>query len=143
MHEATPRVLALEMSAVPDLEYTALKALTEAEQKLRDAGTTVWLVALNPQVRAVIERSPLGTALGPGRVFPKMRLAVDAYCSPGEVVADGDGVKSAPMVVYAPRLIDTRSDWRRVSALEKVEPTREFFCRSRFCCPATVVRPPV
>ncbi len=81
VHDATPRVLALEMSAVPDLEYTALKALTEADQKLRDAGTTLWLVALNPEVRAVIERSPLGTALGPGRVFPTMRLAVEAYCS--------------------------------------------------------------
>jgi hypothetical protein len=38
-------------------------------------------VALNPEVRAVIERSPLGTALGTGRVFPTMRLAVEAYCS--------------------------------------------------------------
>ena len=79
VHDATPRVLALDMSAVPDLEYTALKALTEADQKLRDAGTTLWLVALNPEVRAVIERSPLGTALGPDRVFLKMRLAVEAY----------------------------------------------------------------
>ena len=79
VHEAAPRVLAFEMSAVPDLEYTALKGLTDADHKLRDAGTTLWLVALNPEVRAVIERSPLGTALGPGRVFPTMRLAVEAY----------------------------------------------------------------
>ena len=28
VHDASPRVLALDMSAVPDLEYTALKALT-------------------------------------------------------------------------------------------------------------------
>ena len=53
--------------------------MTEADQKLRDAGVTLWLVALNPEVRAVIERSPLGTALGPDRVFLKMRLAVEAY----------------------------------------------------------------
>ena len=81
MHEAAPRVLAFEMSAVPDLEYTALKALTEADRKLADAGTTLWLVALNPNVQAVVERSPLGPALGPDRIFPAMRLAVDAYCS--------------------------------------------------------------
>ena len=81
VRDAAPRVLAIDMSAVPDLEYTALKALTEADQKLRDAGTTLWLVALNPEVRAVIERSALGTALGPARVFPRMRLAVEAYCT--------------------------------------------------------------
>ena len=63
------------------LEYTALKALTEADRKLADAGTTLWLVALNPNVQAVVERSPLGPALGPDRIFPAKRLAVDAYCS--------------------------------------------------------------
>ena len=69
VHEVNPRILALEMSAVPDLEYTALKALTAAEQKLREAGTTIWLVALNPRVRDVIDRAPLGKTLGGDRIF--------------------------------------------------------------------------
>ena len=81
VHEANPRVLALEMSAVPDLEYTALKALTAAEQKLREAGTTVWLVALNPRVRDVIDRAPLGKTLGCDRIFPTLGHALETYQS--------------------------------------------------------------
>jgi MFS superfamily sulfate permease-like transporter len=79
VHEVNPRILALEMSAVPDLEYTALKALTAAEQKLREAGTTVWLVALNPRVRDVIARAPLGKTLGSDRIFPTLGHALETY----------------------------------------------------------------
>ena len=46
-----------------DLEYSALKMLIEAEQRQREAGVTLWLVGLNPQVYAVIQRSPLGPIL--------------------------------------------------------------------------------
>jgi MFS superfamily sulfate permease-like transporter len=81
VHEANPRILALEMGAVPDLEYTALKALTAAEQKLREAGTTVWLVALNPRVRDVIDRAPLGKTLGRDRIFPTLGHALETYQS--------------------------------------------------------------
>src|SRR5215510_6684284 len=79
VHETNPRILALEMSAVPDLEYTALKALTAAEEKLREAGTTVWLVALNPRVRDVITRAPLGKTLGGDRIFPTLGHALETY----------------------------------------------------------------
>ena len=44
---------------VPELEYTALRMLTDGEEKLREAGTVLWLVALNPEVLKVIQRSPL------------------------------------------------------------------------------------
>jgi high affinity sulfate transporter 1 len=81
VNEFKPRVLALEMSAVPDLEYTALMALIQAERKLKDAGTELWLVALNPLVRGMVERSPLGAVLGAGRIQPAMRQAVDAFTS--------------------------------------------------------------
>lgn len=37
VNEYRPRVLVLDCSAMPDLEYTALKMLTEAEVKLREA----------------------------------------------------------------------------------------------------------
>jgi MFS superfamily sulfate permease-like transporter len=79
IHEARPRVIALEMSAVLDLEYTALQALTDAERKLRSAGVALWLVALNPRVRDAIDRAPLGTALGDDRIFPSSAHAVEAY----------------------------------------------------------------
>jgi SulP family sulfate permease len=79
LHEARPRVVVLEMSAVPDLEYTALEALTAAEHKLSAAGTALWLVALNPGVQELIERAPLGNVLGRHRIFPTLSHAVDAY----------------------------------------------------------------
>src|SRR5262249_54085182 len=48
--EAKPSVVAMDLSAVPDIEYTALKALMEAEKRQRARGVHVWLVGLNPGV---------------------------------------------------------------------------------------------
>src|SRR5688572_2047143 len=45
-----PRVLALDMSRVPDLEYSALEALMEGETRATESGSVVWLVGLNPGV---------------------------------------------------------------------------------------------
>jgi MFS superfamily sulfate permease-like transporter len=77
--EARPRVLLLDGRALIDLEYTALKMLTEAEQKLRGAGTELWLAGLTPAVFEMIERSPLGETLGRGRMFLNLQSAVDKY----------------------------------------------------------------
>ena len=64
MHEAAPKVVVLDCSAVIDIEYTALKMLREGEERLRKAGMELWLAALNPEVLRVIERAPLGRRLG-------------------------------------------------------------------------------
>src|SRR6516162_8280170 len=45
---ANPRVVVLDMSAVFDVEYTALKMLTAAERKARDDGRILCLTGLNP-----------------------------------------------------------------------------------------------
>ena len=58
------KVVILECSAIPDFEYTALQALTKAEEKLRERGITLWLTALNPEALKVVLRSPLGKTLG-------------------------------------------------------------------------------
>jgi high affinity sulfate transporter 1 len=73
------RVVVLECSAIPDIEYTALEMLAEGERKLREHGVTLWLSTLNPAVADVIRRTPLGATLGAGRVFPNLRIAVDAF----------------------------------------------------------------
>src|SRR5262249_1179046 len=52
-----PQVLALDMSRTPDLEYSALQALIEYEQRLTTAGTVVWIVDLNPAVLEVVRNS--------------------------------------------------------------------------------------
>jgi sulfate permease, SulP family len=77
--EARPRVIVLECSAIPDIEYTALTMLIEAEQKLRERGIFLWLAALNPEALRVIERSPLGAALGHERMFFTLRQALEAW----------------------------------------------------------------
>ena len=79
IREAQPRVLVLDCSAIPDIEYTALKLLTDAEEKLKEAGTTLWLAALNPRAFEVVKRSPLGRILGDERMFFNVWQAVEAY----------------------------------------------------------------
>ena len=74
-----PQVLLIDCSAVPDLEYTALKMLIEAEKRQRDRGVTVWLVGLNPEVLSVIRKSPLGEILGRERMHFSLEMAVAKY----------------------------------------------------------------
>jgi MFS superfamily sulfate permease-like transporter len=82
IHAAQPRVLVLECSAIPDFEYTALKALTAFEQRLSEDGITLWLAGLNPEPKKVIARSPLGRTLGSDRMFANLAQAVERYLWP-------------------------------------------------------------
>ncbi len=79
MNEAAPKVVVLDCSAVSDIEYTALKMLSEGEERLRKAGMELWLAALNPEVLRIVQRAPLGRVLGRERMFFNLRQAVDAY----------------------------------------------------------------
>ena len=76
---ARPSVVLLDCSAVTDIEYTAVKMLTEANQTLRREGIAVWLAALNPGARAVVQRSSLAAALGRDRMFFNAEVAVQRY----------------------------------------------------------------
>jgi sulfate permease, SulP family len=77
--EAKPRVIALDLSGVPDIEYTALKMLTEAEKRQRERGVMLWLVGLNPEVLRVIQNSELGETLGRERMFFNLERAVETF----------------------------------------------------------------
>jgi sulfate permease, SulP family len=79
IEKAKPRVVALHLRSVPDIEYTALKTLIEAEKRLREQGISVWLVGLNPEVLSVIQRSPLGKILGREGMHFSLELAVEKY----------------------------------------------------------------
>jgi high affinity sulfate transporter 1 len=79
VEQTRPTVVALDMRAVFDLEYTALKMLTEAEERCRKVGIAVWLVGLSPDVFAVVENAPLGKALGHRRMFLNLEQAVTAW----------------------------------------------------------------
>lgn len=74
-----PKVVVFDCSAVPDLEYTALKRLAESEAKLTDSGVSLWLAGLNPEPLALVQNSALGRTLGRERMHFNVARAVEAY----------------------------------------------------------------
>lgn len=79
IHEIRPKVLVIDCGAIPDFEYTALKAMSGFEQKLKDEGITLWLADLNPEPFGEIERAPLGKTLGHRRMFFNLQVAVEKF----------------------------------------------------------------
>jgi high affinity sulfate transporter 1 len=76
---AKPEVAVLDCSALTDLEYTALKMLIEAEERLRDQNVTMWLAGLNPEVLEMVNRSGLGERLGRERMCFNLEVAVERF----------------------------------------------------------------
>jgi sulfate permease, SulP family len=74
-----PRVVALDMSRVPDLEYSALQALMEGEKRLTERGLVVWLVGLNPSVLETVRHAGLADRLGRERMLFNARAAIERY----------------------------------------------------------------
>ena len=79
IEQAKPSVVLLDCRAVLDIEYTALKVLTEAEERLRGQGVELWLAGCNPEVLAVVRKSKLGERLGSERMFFNVAGAVQRY----------------------------------------------------------------
>ena len=71
-----PRVVALDLSRVPDIEYSALQMLQEGARR---TDVTVWLVGLNPGVLDMVRRAGLDQALGPERLLFNARAAIARY----------------------------------------------------------------
>jgi len=74
-----PRVLALDLSRVPDLEYSALQMLLEGEKRWTDSGLIVWLAALNPGVLEAARHAGLDQRLGRERLLFNAREAIERY----------------------------------------------------------------
>ena len=74
-----PRVLALDMSRVPDIEYSALQALMEGEARMTERGVAVWLVGLNPGVLEVVHKAGLDQRFGRERMLFNARAAIERY----------------------------------------------------------------
>lgn len=79
IEQTKPSILVLDCSSVIDIEYTALKMLSEAEENLQRNGITLWLAALNPSVLAAVLRSRLGRKLGRLRMFFNLEEVVERY----------------------------------------------------------------
>jgi sulfate permease, SulP family len=74
-----PRVLALDMSRVPDLEYSALQVLIQREKSTTESGVVCWLVGLNPEVLATVRNTDLDERLGRERMLFNAREAIQRY----------------------------------------------------------------
>jgi sulfate permease, SulP family len=74
-----PRVLAVDMSRVPDIEYSALQMMMEGEKRWTEGGTVVWLAGLNPGVMQVARHAGLDTRLGRERMLFNARAAIEHY----------------------------------------------------------------
>jgi SulP family sulfate permease len=81
LDDAKPRVVAIDLSAVTDLEYTALKMLTAAEERQRKLGVPLWLVGLNPGVMQTVQRSALSHLRELDALQFNLELAVAKYQS--------------------------------------------------------------
>jgi SulP family sulfate permease len=77
--EARPRIVLIDLSAVHDLEYTALKALCNGAKSYRDRGVLLWLAGLNPGVLRVGQKSALSEILGRKAMHFNLELAVKKY----------------------------------------------------------------
>jgi SulP family sulfate permease len=74
-----PRVLALDMSRVPDIEYSALQALMQGEKRATEHGAVFWLVGLNPGALEVVRNAGLYERLGRERMLFNARAAIERY----------------------------------------------------------------
>lgn len=79
IEQTKPSLVVLDCSSVIDIEYTALKMLSEAEESLQRHGITLWLAALNPRVFAAVSRSRLGQTLGHRRMFFNLQEVIKRY----------------------------------------------------------------
>lgn len=79
VEEHQPRVLAIDMSRVPDIEYSALQALMEGERRATERGVVTWLVGLNPGVLETVRHVGLDQRLGHERMLFNARAAIERY----------------------------------------------------------------
>jgi len=90
VEEHQPKVLVIDCSAIPDLEYTALKMMTDGERKLREAGISLWLAALNPEPLELIQKTELGKTLGRERMCFNLEQAVERFQGQSTVPSPGE-----------------------------------------------------
>ncbi|MCU0965024.1 MAG: SulP family inorganic anion transporter [Burkholderiaceae bacterium] len=81
--EHRPRVLALDLSRVPDVEYSALQELAESDRRHAAQGVELWLVGLNPGVLEMVRHSGVAAQFGPRRLLFNAREAIVRYQARG------------------------------------------------------------
>ena len=59
IQEHNPKIIALDCSAIPNFEYTALEEFSDFENKLRSSGITLWLTSLNREAFETVQGEEL------------------------------------------------------------------------------------
>src|SRR5208282_3864152 len=79
VRETQPKVVAVDASGVLDMEYTALKMFAQVAERQSEDGIQLWLIGMNPEVLAVVQRSPLGQILRREGMHFNLEIAVGRY----------------------------------------------------------------
>lgn len=74
-----PQVVAIDMSRIPDIEFSALQMLVEGEARSPERGLALWLVGLNPAALEVVRSSGLADRLGRDRLLFNAREAIKKF----------------------------------------------------------------
>jgi len=82
--EHQPKVVALDLSRVIDVEYSALQTLIEGERRQREAGVSFWLVGLNQSALESVRAVGLAQRLGRDRLLVNARKAIQKFQQGGE-----------------------------------------------------------
>jgi MFS superfamily sulfate permease-like transporter len=76
-----PRVLVMDLGAVPDIDVTALDLLVGLEAELRERGVVLWMANLNERPLDMLRRLPEAAAYEP-LLFRELDDAVAAFADP-------------------------------------------------------------
>ena len=77
-----PRTLLLDLSAVPQVDSTAVEVFGDLAERLEAAGTQLWLAAMTTSVLEVAKAAPHWSDLRTGRmIFPTLAEGVGAHIS--------------------------------------------------------------
>jgi len=87
--EHQPKVVALDLSRVIDVEYSALQTLVEGERRQRENGVIFWLVGLNPNALDGVRAIGLAERLGPERLLVNARKAIQEFQQRFQQGSDG------------------------------------------------------
>lgn len=99
VRQYVPRVLAIDLSRVPDIEYSALQMLVERERRTAERGDVVWLVGMNPGVLEVVRKAGLDERLGDRMLFN----ARAAIARSGAATPDRRNAAARRVVMRLPR----------------------------------------
>jgi len=79
IRKTQPKVVAVDAGGVLDMEYTALKMFAQVAERQSQHGIQLWLIGMNPEVLAIVQRSPLGQMLRREGMHFNLEIAISHF----------------------------------------------------------------